>query len=174
MNTKTLDLHQISGLLRDPTLIPFLLIWITHGIGGFGITFVLPNVIYDLGMTDTAISQLMTMPAYTAVFAILLTLGGLTHTGRLSPWVAGLILEISQIICYILLITVKNAVAKYVFVCIATAATSSFFPILWPGKRHLTKLPRSHSQLTWMVTRAYQSGERNDKRRYGYRHDKCE
>lgn len=158
MNSKTIDLHQISALLRDPTLVPFLLIWITHGIGGFGITFVLPNVIYDLGMADTAISQLMTMPAYTAVFAILLTLGGLTHTGRLSPWVAGLILEISQIICYILLITVDNAVAKYVFVCVATAATSSFFPILWPGKKHSIKLLRIHGKLTWMISRAYQSG----------------
>lgn len=61
MNSKAFDLSQISSLFKSPTFIPFTLIWITHGIGGFGITFVLPNVIYDLGMTDTAISQLMTM-----------------------------------------------------------------------------------------------------------------
>lgn len=146
MGTKTLDLREMRALLKDPTLIPFLLIWITHGIGGFGITFILPNVIYDLGMTDTAISQLMTMPAYTAVFAILLTLGWLTHSERMSPWVAGLILEVAQIICYILLITVENAVAKYVFVCIATAATSSFFPILWPGKHHAYELASNHAK----------------------------
>ncbi|KAJ4423085.1 hypothetical protein N0V82_002214 [Gnomoniopsis sp. IMI 355080] len=146
MSNKTLDLRQMRALLKDPTLIPFLLIWITHGIGGFGITFILPNVIYDLGMTDTAVSQLMTMPAYTAVFAILLTLGWLTHSGRMSPWVAGLILEVSQIICYILLITVENAVAKYIFVCIATAATSSFFPILWPGKQHPYKSSTNRSK----------------------------
>lgn len=47
----------------------------------------------------------------------------------------GFILEVSQIICFILLVAVKNAVAKYVFVCIATAATSSFFPIIWPGEK---------------------------------------
>lgn len=47
----------------------------------------------------------------------------------------GLILEVSQIICFILLVTVENVVAKYVFVCIATAATSSFFPIIWPGEK---------------------------------------
>lgn len=134
MNAKTLDFQQMRALFRDPTLIPFLVIWITHGIGGFGITFVLPSVIYDLGLTDTAISQLMTMPAYATVFAILLTLGWLTHSGRIRVWIAGLILEVGQIICYILLITVENVIAKYVLVCIATAATSSFFPILWPGK----------------------------------------
>ncbi|MBE3041972.1 hypothetical protein IMZ48_05200 [Candidatus Bathyarchaeota archaeon] len=37
------------------------MIWITHGIGGFGITFVLPSVIYELGISNTAISQVMTM-----------------------------------------------------------------------------------------------------------------
>lgn len=61
MNSKNFDLGQIKSLLKNPTFVPFLVIWITHGIGGFGITFILPNVIYDLGMTDTAISQLMTM-----------------------------------------------------------------------------------------------------------------
>lgn len=113
---------------------PFLVIWITHGIGGFGITFILPTIIYELGISDTAVSQLMTMPAYSAVFVILLTAAWLTHSDRLSPWIAGLILEVVQIVCYVLLITVRNAVAKYIFVCIATAATSSFFPIIWPGE----------------------------------------
>lgn len=66
---------------------------------------------------------------------ILLTLGFLIHTGRLNLWVAGLGVEIVQIICYILLITVTHPVAKYIFVMIATAASQSFFAILWPGKR---------------------------------------
>lgn len=61
MNSKTCDLGQIKSLFQNPTLVPFLVIWITHGIGGFGITFILPTVIYELGITDTAVSQLMTM-----------------------------------------------------------------------------------------------------------------
>lgn len=52
----------------------------------------------------------------------------------MTPWAAGLILECGQIVCYILLITVDHVIARYVFVCLATAATSSFFPILWPGE----------------------------------------
>ncbi|ROW06258.1 hypothetical protein VPNG_08103 [Cytospora leucostoma] len=135
---KAFDFSEIKELFKSPTFVPFLLIWVTHGIGGFGITFVLPTVIYDLGISDTAISQLMTMPAYAFVFVILLTLGYLTHTGRLSPWIAGMGLEVGQIVCYILLITVRNNVAKYVLVVIATAATSSFFPILWPERIRAT------------------------------------
>ncbi|KAK7716293.1 hypothetical protein SLS64_003445 [Diaporthe eres] len=138
MQSKTFDLDQIKAMFKNPTLVPFLIIWITHGIGGFGITFVLPTVIYELGISDTAISQLMTMPAYAAVFLILLTLGYLTHTKRLSPWVAGIGLEVAQIIFYILLITINNATAKYIFVVIATAATQSFFPIIWPERIRAT------------------------------------
>jgi nitrate/nitrite transporter NarK len=33
-----------------------------------------------------------------------------------------------------MLITVKNPVAKYVFVMIATAASQSFFAIIWPER----------------------------------------
>lgn len=61
MESKTFDLDQIKAMFKNPTFVPFLIIWITHGIGGFGITFVLPTVIYELGISDTAISQLMTM-----------------------------------------------------------------------------------------------------------------
>lgn len=138
MTAKTFHLGEIKPMLKNPTFFPYLLIWITHGIGGFGITFVLPTVIYELGMTDTAVSQLMTMPAYAFVFAILLTLGYLTHTRRLNPWAAGIGLEAGQIACYVLLITVDSAVAKYVLVVVATAATSSFFPILWPERIRAT------------------------------------
>jgi hypothetical protein len=61
MAAKTFDLDQIKGLFKSSTFVPFLMIWITHGIGGWGISFVLPTVIYELGISNTAISQVMTM-----------------------------------------------------------------------------------------------------------------
>ncbi|KAF2026350.1 MFS general substrate transporter [Setomelanomma holmii] len=134
MQAKTFDLDQIKSLFRSSTFVPFLMIWITHGIGGWGISFVLPTVIYDLGISNTAISQVMTMPPFTLVFVILCGLAFFIHTRRLSPWVAGLGVEIVQIICYILLITIKHPVAKYIFVMIATAASQSFFAIIWPER----------------------------------------
>ncbi|UQC86421.1 high-affinity nicotinic acid transporter [Colletotrichum lupini] len=138
MKSKTINLQQVKDLFRDPTFMPFLMIWITHGIGGWGISFVLPTVIYELGIyelgiSNTAISQVMTMPPFTLVFVILLTLAFFVHTKRLSPWIAGLGLEAAQIVCYVLLITVKHPIAKYIFVMIATAASQSFFAIIWPG-----------------------------------------
>jgi hypothetical protein len=61
MGAKTFDFEQIKSLFKSPTFVPFLMIWITHGIGGWGISFVLPTVIYELDISNTAISQVMTM-----------------------------------------------------------------------------------------------------------------
>lgn len=61
MRAKTFDFEQVKSLFKSPSFIPFLMIWIRHGIGGWGISFVLPTVIYELGISNTAISQVMTM-----------------------------------------------------------------------------------------------------------------
>lgn len=53
------DWRSIKLLLLNPTLYTFALYWIGHGIGGFGVTYALPTVIYDLGFTSTASAQLM-------------------------------------------------------------------------------------------------------------------
>ncbi|KAH8802916.1 high-affinity nicotinic acid transporter [Xylogone sp. PMI_703] len=134
MKAKTLNCDQVKELFLEPTLVPFLLLWILHGIGGQGVTYILPTAIYDLGIQDTARSQLMTMPPYAMVFVVLVTLGYLIHKGYLNPWITGLCLEVMQIICYILILTVKNKVAKYIFIVFATAGGQSLYPIIWPER----------------------------------------
>ena len=59
---KTWNLSQAKGLVTDPTFFSFNLLWIFHSIGGWGISLVLPTVIYQLGLQGSAVSQLMTMP----------------------------------------------------------------------------------------------------------------
>lgn len=58
---KTWDPAQVRALFSDPTFATFLMIWICHAIGGWGVSKVLPTVVYDLGMEGSAVSQLMTM-----------------------------------------------------------------------------------------------------------------
>lgn len=53
------DYASLKFLIRDPTFYTFTLFWICHGIGGFGVNYALPTVIYELGFTTTANSQLM-------------------------------------------------------------------------------------------------------------------
>lgn len=61
MHAKTWDTEQVGLLFKDPIFWSFLAIWFGAGVGGFGITWVLPSVIYDLGMTGTATGQFLTM-----------------------------------------------------------------------------------------------------------------
>jgi len=61
MHAKTSNLEQVKAKLKAPAFIPFTMIWITHGVGDWGISFVLPTVIYELGISNTGIAQVMTM-----------------------------------------------------------------------------------------------------------------
>jgi hypothetical protein len=53
------DFKAIKDMLRNPTFYTFSLYWVCHAIGGFGIGYALPTVIYELGFTTTTNSQLM-------------------------------------------------------------------------------------------------------------------
>jgi hypothetical protein len=200
MTAETFNWQQVKQLFKAPSFVPFTLIWIFHGIGAFGITFVLPTVIYELGISDTAISQVMTMvstnhkshrflsifpsrgcqvtdavcvcawqPPSTLNFFLLISVAYLIHTKRLNAWVAGLGMEATQIVCYILLITVTNPRARYIFVMIAFAGSQSFYPIIWPGTN---KHPRMGQGAMLTVTRTHSSRQRDDLGRAGHRHYK--
>lgn len=53
------DWSGVKALFSSSTLYTFSIYWIGHGIGGFGVHYALPTVIYELGFTTTAYSQLM-------------------------------------------------------------------------------------------------------------------
>jgi MFS family permease len=58
--------QNIKQLFRTSTLYTFSIYWIGHGIGGFGINYALPTVIYELGFTTTAKSQLMNIVGFSS------------------------------------------------------------------------------------------------------------
>ena len=81
---------QVRALFKDPTFPTFTLIWVCHAIGGWGVGTVLPTVIYELGLTDTAVAQLMTMPAYAFGCSCLVLIGWLIRRKILISWVAAI------------------------------------------------------------------------------------
>ncbi|KAK4966865.1 hypothetical protein LTR42_011178 [Elasticomyces elasticus] len=131
---ETWNPDQAKALLQDPTFYTFTLIWMCHAIGGWGITTVLPTVIHDLGLTDSAVSQLMTMPTYAVGCACLVLIGWLIHTKRIVSWAAAITLELVACVCYIILITVRTAIVRYIFLTIAVGCSISIYPILWPER----------------------------------------
>ncbi|EME39515.1 hypothetical protein DOTSEDRAFT_180100 [Dothistroma septosporum NZE10] len=131
---KTWNTAQVTAIFTDPTTAAFTLIWIFHAIGGWGVQNVLPTVIYELGLTNPAISQLLTIPTYAFGCACLVVIGWTIQRRKLRPWVAAMALEVLTMICYIILIVVKSSVAKYVLVTLATSCSICIYPILWPER----------------------------------------
>ncbi|KAL2787659.1 major facilitator superfamily domain-containing protein [Aspergillus keveii] len=124
----------VKSLLKSPTVYTFSVYWIGHGIGGFGVNYALPTVIYELGFTTTANSQLMNIPPYVACFLFLNTIGHFLQKKWIRPWTTAVAIESTIILCYILLITIHNSVAKYIILIIATACAGSAYPVIWPER----------------------------------------
>lgn len=150
-HAKTWNPEQVKALFKDPTFPAFTMIWVCHAIGGWGITTVLPTVIYELGLTGTAVAQLMTMPAYVVGCSFLVFIGFLIHKKIVISWVAAigckfklgpgtnnmlidLSVESFALVCYIILITVDIPVVKYIFVTLALSCSISIYPIIWPER----------------------------------------
>ncbi|KAJ5811549.1 Major facilitator superfamily domain general substrate transporter [Penicillium riverlandense] len=131
---KNWDWAGVKALFKSPTLYTFSTYWIGHGIGGFGVQYALPTVIYELGFSSTALSQLMNIPPYVACFFFLNGLGYLLHRGWIRPWTTAVAIESTTIICYIILITVPNSVVKYLALIVATACAGSAYPVIWPER----------------------------------------
>ncbi|KAH8898127.1 MFS general substrate transporter [Thozetella sp. PMI_491] len=128
------DVDSFKRLLKDPTFYSFSVYWICHGIGGFGVGYALPTVIYQLGFTTTANSQLMNIPPYIAAFVYLNFLGFLLHRKIIRPWTAAVGIESTIIVCYIILYTVSNPTVKYICLIVAVANAGSAYPVIWPER----------------------------------------
>lgn len=135
---KTWDCVQARSLFRDPTSYTFCMIWSCHAIGAKGVHILLPTIIFELGLANTAKSQLMTMPPYVVGAAGLVLIAWLIRQKLLNCWVTACCLEGIGCICYIVLVTVENPVVRYIFVNLAAASSIGLTPILWPERIRAT------------------------------------
>ncbi|GAA5827762.1 hypothetical protein JCM11251_007661 [Rhodosporidiobolus azoricus] len=59
---KTFDLKESLAIFKDPTYFLFTLIWILQAVGGYGVSLVLPQVIKDMGLAGSAVTNLLQIP----------------------------------------------------------------------------------------------------------------
>lgn len=113
------NMEQIKELLKDPTFYTYSGIWLFQGLGGWGISFVLPTIVYELGFTDSGKTQLMQLPPSIAGFILLNLLGHLIHKRKIKSFPTAFVLSFVQIICYIVLLTIKSSIGNYAMLIIA-------------------------------------------------------
>ncbi|KAI1371786.1 MFS general substrate transporter [Hypoxylon crocopeplum] len=153
------DFKSLKKLVRDPTFYTFSVYWICHGIGGFGVGTALPTVIYELGFTTTSKSQLMNIPPYVSAFLFLNIIGHFLHKRAIRPWTTAVAIESTIIVCYIILYTVHNAIARYVFLIVAVSCAGSAYPVIWPERiRALEGTVASGLGIGWTNAMAQFSG----------------
>ncbi|KAK0462575.1 high-affinity nicotinic acid transporter [Desarmillaria tabescens] len=131
---KTWDKGEVWRLFADPTFWTFSAVWFCHAVGGFGLSYVLPTVIYELGFTTTALSNVLSMPPSLSTFVLLNTLGWLIQKRFWNPFRIAIGLEFTNIICCIILLTVKVTVVRYLALLVATATAGSVYAVLWPNR----------------------------------------
>ncbi|CAH0055990.1 unnamed protein product [Clonostachys solani] len=128
------DYKSLLVLVKDPTFYTFSVFWICHGIGGFGVGVALPTVVYDLGFTTTAYTQLMNMPPYVAACVFLNIIGYLLHKKILRPWTTAVGIEVTIMVCYVILFTVSNPTVRYIVLIVAISCAGSAYPVIWPER----------------------------------------
>ncbi|KAG6830305.1 hypothetical protein H0H87_008556 [Tephrocybe sp. NHM501043] len=83
---KTWDWQQVVKLFKDPTFWTWTLVWFFHAVGGFGLSYALPTVIFQLGFTTSALSNVLSMPPSLLTFTVLNILGWLVQSHKFNPF----------------------------------------------------------------------------------------
>ncbi|KAL2418245.1 hypothetical protein ABEF95_005969 [Exophiala dermatitidis] len=139
MHDKAWDGKAVKKMLRDPTFWGFLALWVSQNIGGYGVVYVYPTVVYEMGFTGTTTTQLLTMPPYGLAWTVLLFFNLFIRHKRIPAFAVGLGIVSIQVVCYILLLTLKSAPARYVFLTIGICGTYTVSPILWSERIRAVK-----------------------------------
>jgi MFS family permease len=136
---KVWEWKQVKAFVRDPISYGFLVIWICHSMGGWGLAKQSPTVIFQLGLEGSTMTQLLTMPAYGIGGALGLTIAWLIRAGKLKPWPTALVIESLLCGCYIAVLIVRGAVVKYILVSMTIILAFPVTPILWAERIRTAK-----------------------------------
>ncbi|GAA6046681.1 hypothetical protein JCM3770_003114 [Rhodotorula araucariae] len=131
---KTWDSKQILAMFADPTFYCFSLWWACWAVGCWGISTVLPFVIKDMGITDSAGTQLLQIPpAATGIFMCCLS-AYLIRRRNFSPFLCTLGIILGVIVAMVIVITVEPAGVRYAAICVISGAAPSAYACLWPRR----------------------------------------
>ena len=125
---------EIKATLRDPLTWMFTTIWAFHTIGTYGLTYILPTVIAELGFTSSTQSLLLNIPPAALSMLWTLILGLLADRAVLPRPVFSLFSEFLGIACYIVFITTQSPTGIYIVCIIASMTGQAFLPVTWPWR----------------------------------------
>ncbi|KAJ3999204.1 major facilitator superfamily domain-containing protein [Lentinula boryana] len=133
-SSRTWNTRQAIDVLWNPTFWSFAGIWVGNALGNPTPSFVLPTVIFELGFTNSNISNVLTVPTSVAIFFTLVTCAIMVRKDIWNPFCVAFVLQLINLICCIILMTVKQPIVRYIFILIARSASNTVVNILWPSR----------------------------------------
>ncbi|ORY79787.1 MFS general substrate transporter [Leucosporidium creatinivorum] len=130
----TFSLRETLAIFRDPSYVLFTAFWILHGIGGYGIGLVLPQVIKDLGFTTSAGANLLNIPPAAATILFLCLCSFLLSRRIVNAFPLIIFMDTLVIAGYIILLTRDEPGVRYFALLLVTAAAGVAYPSLWPRR----------------------------------------
>ncbi|KWU42302.1 MFS general substrate transporter [Rhodotorula sp. JG-1b] len=132
--SKTWSTPEIVAMFADPTFWLFSLFWACYAVGAWGISTVLPFVVKDLGITDSAGTQLLQIPPAATGVAMCLISAYLIRKLKISAFAVTLAIVAGVLVSYIVFITVDTPGIRYAAVCVISGSCTAAYACLWPRR----------------------------------------
>ncbi|CAK7203904.1 hypothetical protein SEUCBS139899_006654 [Sporothrix eucalyptigena] len=137
-NELNFNLRELITALKDTRLWLFTLIWATFTVGTSGVTFYQPTVIANLGYTTIAQAQLLNLPVSILSIIFIAVSGYFADRSHWPRPVYPLVVYAIVLACYGVLVAYPSDAGVYAATLIGNAATSAFYPLMWPWRVQTT------------------------------------
>ncbi|KAK5109750.1 hypothetical protein LTR62_006590 [Meristemomyces frigidus] len=127
---KYLDWDELKVFLEDSLTYLFFSIQIFFSIGAHSIRVSLPKVILDMGSWSAKVTFLLTIIPFLLSIPALLGVNWASQKKKIGTWSTTISLVSLLCLCFIALLVVPNAVAKYIMLSIIMVAGVCTWPIL--------------------------------------------
>jgi hypothetical protein len=119
-------------MFADPTMWLFSAFWAFWSVSVWGASTMQTFLLLDLGLTGSAVTQLLQIPPAATGVVMLLISAYLIRGRKVSPFLCVLLLVPGVLICFIILFTVSSSGLRLACLCVITGAAPTAYACLWP------------------------------------------
>ncbi|KAK4610452.1 MFS transporter prlL [Fulvia fulva] len=130
--------REVIETLKDQRLWLFTLVFIAKTVGASDLTFYLPTIVADLGLTSIAESQLLTIPASVLPIILIAIASLLTTRFNIPLPLIPLTYMTITLAMYAILHTYPNNGGVYAATIIAGGLGNAWYPSMWPWRLQTT------------------------------------
>jgi MFS family permease len=134
---KNFSISETKRGMKRPTTWLFSFLKLFQILGTSGMTFWLPTIIQNWGITSSALSPLLNVPVSAVSIISGISFSILVDKALVRPGVLALVALSCTFVSFIVLTTITNKVALYIFIILATLASSADGSVLtsWLGQQ---------------------------------------